>query len=597
MSRYLDSLSLDISSLTTQYQKGMSPVEVIRTIYKRIAVQSDNPIWIALLPEDEVLKTAEALLEKEIEALPLFGIPFAVKDNIDVAGIPTTAGCPGFSYVPERHATVVQKLLSAGALLIGKTNLDQFATGLVGTRSPYGACRNVFNPEYISGGSSSGSAVAVAAGLVSFALGTDTAGSGRVPAAFNNIVGLKPTRGLLSTSGVVPACRSLDCVSVFALTCLDAQRILAIAQGFDSQDGYSRRPPEIHPGSVTSFHFGVPASGELNFFADEEYRLLFEQSVPNLEAIGGIPVEINFAPFRETAQLLYSGPWIAERYGAIQTFLTQHPDQILPVTREILNAALGYSASDVFSGFHRLEELRQLTALEWEKMDILALPTTGTIYKIQDVEANPLQLNNNLGYYTNFLNLLDLSAIALPAGFRNDGLPFGITLIAPAFHERQLCSIGSAYHQVIGGMGATAATLPVTNIEADPNQIQVAVVGAHLTGQPLNHQLTSRGAKLLKTTHTAPIYKFYALTGTTPPKPGLIRLDGEPGHAIEVEVWEMPHTHFGSFMAEIPSPLGIGTLLLETGESVLGFICETYAVASARDISSYGGWRAYLASL
>ncbi len=455
MSGDLDRLSLNINTLMQQYRAEiLSPAEVIGILYQRIAAQTDNPIWIELLPQEEVLKAAKVLQERQkqgVDSLPLFGIPFAVKDNIDVAGLPTTAACPAFSYVPERHATVVERLLNAGAILIGKTNLDQFATGLVGTRSPYGACQNAFNPDYISGGSSSGSAVAVAAGLVSFALGTDTAGSGRVPAAFNNIVGLKPSKGLIGTTGVVPACRSLDCVSVFALSSDDAQHVLTVAQGFDPSDGYSRCPPAVSLGDVTHFRFGVPASEELNFFGDEEYRRLFQQSIDRLEASGGIAVEIDFSSFRETAQLLYSGPWIVERYCAVEDFLNDRAEQMLPITREIITTALNYSASDVFKGFYRLEELRQRTALEWEKMDVLAVPTAGTIYQIQEVAANPIQLNTNLGYYTNFTNLLDLCAIALPAGFRRDGLPFGITLIAPAFHDRDLCNLGAVYQRSLGG--------------------------------------------------------------------------------------------------------------------------------------------------
>lgn len=456
-------LSLDIITLSQHYQAGtLSPVEVIDVIYQRIAATADNPIWIALRQQEEVLKDAEKLEQiskkKGIESLPLFGIPFAVKDNIDVAGMPTTAACPGFSYVPPHHATAIQKLLDAGAIVIGKTNLDQFATGLVGTRSPYGICQNTFNSAYISGGSSSGSAVAVAAGLVSFALGTDTAGSGRVPAAFNNIIGLKPTRGLIGATGMVPACRSLDCVSIFSLTCDDAKQVWKIAQGFDASDGYSRHL--IAKSFSNNFRFGVPALADLNFFEDEEYSQLYQQSLTRLEALGGTPVEIDFSPFREAAQLLYSGAWIVERYCALEDFFNNNFDQILPVTREIISNARNYSASDVFKGLYRLEELRQAANREWEKMDLLVLPTAGTIYKIEEVEANPIQLNTNLGYYTNFVNLLDLCAIALPAGFRRDGLPFGITLLTPAFYDEQLCKIGTIYHQSLGGkLGATPTML------------------------------------------------------------------------------------------------------------------------------------------
>lgn len=448
----LDNLSLEL--LKSLYRKGeISPSEVIKIIYERILNESENPIWITLRSLEELTESAHALELQDPSSLPLFGIPFAVKDNIDVRDLPTTAACPAFSYIPTRHAFVVERLLQAGAILIGKTNLDQFATGLVGTRSPYGIVRNAFNPDYISGGSSSGSAIAVAKGLVSFSLGTDTAGSGRVPAGFNNLVGLKPTKGLLSTSGVVPACRSLDCVSIFALNTTDAEDILAIAAGFDPTDGYSRSPKHsvIHPSGNLSedlsvranFRFGVP--DRLNFFGDREYERLYAQSLIHLEKMGGIAVDIDFTPFQAVAQLLYSGAWVVERFTALKDFLAKHPQQILPVLQTILDTAANYSASDVFTGFYRLAELQQQTYLEWQKIDVLVVPTAGTIYKIVEVENNPLGLNTNLGYYTNFVNLLDLAAIALPAGFRDDGLPFGITVIAPAFSDSYLCNLGKLY--------------------------------------------------------------------------------------------------------------------------------------------------------
>ncbi|MEE3718691.1 allophanate hydrolase [Tumidithrix elongata RA019] len=454
-------LCLNIENLTHAYRVGtLTPIKVIYQIYQRIEEYGDNPIWITLLDRAIVLRSLEELEERVrirgLEALPLYGIPFAVKDNIDVANLPTTAGCPAYTYQASQHATVVEKLLDAGAILIGKTSLDQFATGLVGTRSPWGACRNAFNSEYISGGSSSGSAVAVAKGFVSFALGTDTAGSGRVPAAFNNIVGLKPTKGLLSTFGVVPASRSLDCVSVFALNCEDARRIFEITQGFDSQDSYSR-PFPIESSKVLpkkGFRFGVPKLEQLEFFGDREASQLFEQSIRNLESLSGQPVEIDFAPFREVAQSLYSGAWIVERYSGLKEFVASHPDDVLPVIKQILSLAEKFSAADVFETLQNLQALKQRTHKEWEKMDILLLPTTGTIYKIAEVEAEPIQLNSNLGYYTNFVNLLDLCAIALPAGFRkqefNYGLPFGITLIAPPFKDIDLCEIGTVYEQAFG---------------------------------------------------------------------------------------------------------------------------------------------------
>lgn len=448
----IDNLSLDLQVLRSFYQKGkISPSQVIEIIYRRILAESENPIWITLRSLEELMKSAHDLDFQNLDSLPLFGIPFAIKDNIDAKDIPTTAACQAFSYIPNRHAFVVERLLKSGAILIGKTNLDQFATGLVGTRSPYGVVRNALNPDFISGGSSSGSAIAVAKGLVSFALGTDTGGSGRVPAAFNNIVGLKPTKGLISNSGVVPACRSLDCVSIFALTTSDAEDILAIAVGFDPHDGYSRSSPKPlasnqsnNPSNpIASFRFGVP--NQLNFFGDTEYRRLYEQSLYQLKKMGGIAINIDFAPFKEVAQLIFSGAWVVERFTALKDFLGNHPQEILPVLQTILDTASNYSASDVFTGFYRLAELQQQTNLEWQKMDVLVVPTAGTIYTIQEVENNPLSLNTNLGYYTNFVNLLDLAAIALPGGFREDGLPFGITLIAPSFSDSYLCNLGKLF--------------------------------------------------------------------------------------------------------------------------------------------------------
>jgi allophanate hydrolase len=457
-------LCLNINSLTLGYQAGsLNPVNVIDRIYQRIDQCADNPIWIMLLDRSEVMRSLQDLETRiqtqGIDSLPLYGIPFAVKDNIDVANLPTTAGCPAYAYTPSQHATVVEKLLNAGAILIGKTSLDQFATGLVGTRSPWGACRNAFNSDYISGGSSSGSAIAVAKGMVSFALGTDTAGSGRVPAAFNNIIGLKPTKGLLSTYGVVPASRSLDCVSIFAHNCDDAQKVFEIAQGFDPQDSYSRSSnfefsvPQTIP--LKSFRFGVPKQEQLEFFGDRVASQLFEQSIRNLESISGQPVEIDFTPFREVAKSLYSGAWIVERYGGLKEFVANHPDDVLPVIKQILAVGEKFSAIDVFETIQNLQALKQKTLTAWEQMDILLTPTTGTIYKIAEVESEPIQLNANLGYYTNFVNLLDLCAIALPAGFRNGGLkhglPFGITLIAPAFQDVRLCELGAIYSLKVSG--------------------------------------------------------------------------------------------------------------------------------------------------
>jgi allophanate hydrolase len=476
---------------------------------------------------------------------------------------------------------VVEKLVGAGAIPIGKTNLDQFATGLVGTRSPYGACSSVFDARYISGGSSAGSAVAVASGLVDFALGTDTAGSGRVPAAFNNIVGMKPTRGLLSTKGVVPACRSLDCVSIFAKDCATARQVYETAKGFDAGDPYSRIGQCPAPWLGGAFRFGVPAEDFLEFFGDKEAAILYRKAIENLQALGGVKVEIDYSIFRDAAALLYSGPWVAERLAAIRGFLDAHADQMNPVVRGIIEGARKFSAVDAFEAEYKLRKLKRASEAEWRKMDVLFLPTTGTIYTHEQVAAEPVKLNTNLGYYTNFVSLLDLAAVAVPAGFRPNGLPFGVSFIGPAFSDSALLSLADLYHR---GEAVSPA----------PGCVSVAVVGAHLTGQPLNWQLTSRGARLVETCKTAAGYRLYALDGTVPPKPGLVRDESFEGPGIEVEVWAMPEEQLGGFVAGIPAPLGIGSATLDNGSVVKCFICEGYAIAAAEDITSYGGWRNYL---
>ena len=555
----------------------------IARIFDAIDADGLHPVWIALADRDEAVRRARGV----DPALPLAGVPFAVKDNIDVAGMPTTAGCPAYSYMPERTAPVVQRLLDAGAILIGKTNLDQFATGLVGVRSPYGACSSVFDSRYISGGSSSGSAVAVAKGLVAFALGTDTAGSGRVPAAFNDIVGLKPTRGLLSTTGVVPACRSLDCVSIFAGSAAGAERVWRVAQGFDAADPFSRTAGAgagAAPWLPGAFRFGVPRDEELAFFGDDESPRLFRTAIARLEAAGGTRVMIDFAPFREAAALLYSGPWVAERYAAVGEFVESHVDDVHPVVGSIVRRAAEKSAAEAYRGLYRLEALKRAAAPAWTGIDVMLLPTAGTIYTKDAVEADPIQLNTNLGYYTNFVNLMDLAAVAVPGGFRRDGLPFGVSLIGPAFSDAALLALASRF----------AGAAPAVTGEA-PGCIHVAVVGAHLSGQPLNPQLTERGARRVQSCRTSPEYRFYALANTSPPKPGLVREPGFDGPGIALEVWAVPSQHFGSFVAGVPPPLAIGSVQLDTGEWVKGFVCEPVATVAATEITAYGGWTNYLA--
>ncbi len=591
--------SLDIQTLLDGYrEKRFTPQEVIDSVLARIEACDDPAVWISRLSREQLAFYIDALKDKSPDDLPLYGIPFAIKDNIDLAGLPTTAACAEYAYEPEQHAFVVQRLIDAGAIPLGKTNLDQFATGLVGTRSPYGACRNSFNPEYISGGSSSGSSVAVARGLVSFSLGTDTAGSGRVPAAFNNLVGIKPTKGLLSTGGVVPACRSLDCVSIFALNCVDGQRVLNVAAAFDAEDPYSRpavnAPRDWNP---RAFRFGVPRAAQLQFFGNAEAQALFAASCARLEALGGQALEIDFAPFLEAARLLYEGPWVTERYVAIEDFITQQPQAMFPVTHEIIAAGAKPLASDAFKAQYRLLELKRRSEPVWDAVDFIVTPSAGTIYRTEEVNADPIQLNSNLGYYTNFMNLLDLSALAVPAGFQPDGLPFGVTLVAPAFEDHRLLVMGQRLHEDQHlSMGATGIALPSgTGLmsELDGERMEVAVCGAHLSGLPLNHQLTERGAQHVATTHTAACYRLYALPGGPPWRPGLVR--DESGAAIEVEVWSMPMQHVGSFLAGIPAPLGIGSVELADGRYIKGFICEPWGVNGARDITALGGWRAYIA--
>jgi allophanate hydrolase len=593
-----------ICDLLADYRSGrISPVQVMESVLEAVARAPERNAWITLVPRERVLAMAQALVSRPPESLPLYGIPFAIKDNIDLAGIPTTAGCPEYAYTPSESAFVVQKLIDAGAIPVGKTNLDQFATGLVGTRSPHGACHNSFDPAYICGGSSSGSAVAVATGLVSFALGTDTAGSGRVPAAFNNLIGLKPTRGALSCHGVVPACRSLDSVSIFALTADDARRVYAIARGFDVRDAYSTTSADERHGAgarslgLEGLRLGLPRPSQLSFFGDTDYARLFEETVGQLQALGAKAVEIDFEPFFAAARLLYEGPWVAERYCAVGDFLEQHPEAVHPVTRQIISGGRNPTAADAFRAQYRLMELRRATEQAWSSVDVLVTPTAGTIYRIDAVNADPVRLNSNLGYYTNFVNLLDLAAVAVPAGFRRDGLPFGISLVGRAGSDFALLGLCDSVQRArVERIGALDAPLPPVRQSGElsaEGDICVVVCGAHMLGLPLNHQLTSRGARFLRRTRTNPVYALYALPGGPPYRPGMIRV-ADGGAAIEVEVWSVPAVEFGSFVNGIGPPLTIGKVELQDGTRVSGFICEAYAAAGAQDITSLGGWRGYL---
>lgn len=526
-------------------------------------------------------------------------LQFAVKDNIDVAGMPTTAACPAFSRAANAHAVVVQKLLAAGASLSGKTNLDQFACGLNGTRSPYGAVPNAFDPAYVSGGSSSGSAYVVATGQVDFALGTDTAGSGRVPAGLNNIVGIKPSKGLLSTRGVLPAAQSQDCVSIFARTVGLAVQVLQTAIGHDPLDAYSRQLVLRTASFGASFRFGVPDS--LAFFGDTAATTAFEQARQRLQALGGAEVCIPYAPLAQVAEMLYDSALVAERYAAVQAFFDAHEAQVIEPVRSILARGRSYSAADVFAAQARLAALGQQAGTMWQQIDVLLVPTAPTHYTLAQMQADPVNLNRNLGAYTNFVNLLDYAAISVPSALRPDGLPFGITLIGPSGSDWALAELGQRYHHATGlPQGATGlplpTPLPLPTLQS-PATVKLAVVGAHLSGMPLNSQLTERGARLLAQTETAPDYRLYALPGSTPPKPGLQRVAPGQGARIAVEVWEIPLQHYGAFVALIPAPLGIGTLALSDGSTVQGFLCEAQALHDATDITHLRGWRNYIASL
>jgi allophanate hydrolase len=596
---------MDISALKNAFCDGtLTPCAVLLQIYEQIARTGEQPVWITLVKREENLARARALeADPQARTLPLYGVPFAVKDNFDVEGMATTAACPAYARVAAQTATVVQKLLDAGAILIGKTNMDQFATGLVGTRTPYGICSSVFGAEYISGGSSSGSAIAVASGMVSFALGSDTAGSGRVPAAFNQLVGLKPTRGWVSTRGLLPACRTLDCVSIFTETCVDAAKVFAAARGYDAADPYARMPGPGQGASPWSgsaeFRFGVPTAKSLNLFGDEEAVALYGSAVEKLIGLGGAAVAFDYEPFRRAAELLYKGPWVAERLAAVGDFLGSDPDTVDPTVGAIIRGGEKYSAVDAFEAAYALKALRRATESVWEEVDFLLLPTTPTHYTVAEVLEKPIELNSNLGYYTNFVNLMDLAAVAVPAGFKPSGLPFGVSLIGKAFSDDGLLRVADRLHRglakTLGGSERALAAAPVMAAStAPPGCILMTVVGAHLTGQPLNWQLTERKARLVTSTRTHGDYRLYALADTTPPKPGLVYEPGFGGKGIEVEVWAMPEETVGSFLNAIPPPLALGTIRLADELEAKGFLCEPAGLKGAREITQLGGWRRYV---
>lgn len=581
---------LRLSVLKTCYAKGQTtPRELILGLRERAAqLNAEYRLFIHLLSAEELESYFAKLEAKDPDQLPLYGVPFAIKDNIDLAGIPTTAACPAFAYIPNRSATVVQRLIDLGAVPLGKTNLDQFATGLNGTRSPYGACRNSVHPDYPSGGSSAGSPLAVALGLASFALGTDTAGSGRVPAALNGLVGLKPSKGLLSTAGVVPACRTLDCVTTFTYDAAEASELLALLAHTDSVDEYSRANPGWNAatafGDIASFRFGVPAPEYLEFFGCPEGPALFQNAIDRLKELGGEPVTINLAPFLEAARLLYEGPWIAERYNVVGELAKQQPEAVLPVIHAVLSKAPDLSAVDTFRSQYRLQALKAECDRIMEQMDCVLTPTIGRPVTLSELYEDPVLRNAELGYYTNFMNLLDYSAVAVPSGRMANDLPWGVTLFGRAFTDQYLLSLAHAY-QAGHVLGRSARN----------DRARIVVCGAHLAGLPLNWQLIQRGGRLMKTTRSSARYRLFALAGGPVKRPGMVRV--KVGVAIEVEVWEIASAELGSFLDGIPAPLGLGKVELADGRWETGFICESSGLEGALDISAWGGWRAWLQSL
>jgi len=588
-------MNLQLDALRQAYRDGQTtPRKLLLALReKAAALNPDYHLFIHLLSVEELEPYLASLDGRDPESLPLYGVPFAIKDNIDLVGIPTTAACPAFAYLPERSATIVEQLLALGAIPLGKTNLDQFATGLNGSRSPYGVCPNSVLPEYPSGGSSAGSSLAVALGVASFALGTDTAGSGRVPAALNNLLGLKATKGLISTAGVVPACRTLDCVTTFTATAREASQLLALTARFDPRDEYSRSNPAWNDGSAFGapkpFRFGVPRAQDLEFFGCPEGPLLFGDAIDRLKALGGEAVELDLSPFLEAARLLYEGPWVAERYSVAGELMEQRPEAVLPVIRAVLAKAPAVTGVQAFRAQYRLQALKAVCDQALDRLDCVLTPTIGRPVTLAELDAEPVLRNAELGYYTNFMNLLDYAAVAVPSAVMDNGLPWGVTLFGRAFTDQYLLGLADALQR------QQNPALPTPANPARNDRARLVVCGAHLDGLALNWQLQQRGARLIEATHSSKDYKLYALAGGPPLRPGMLRV-AEGGVAIEVEVWELPSRELGSFLTGIPAPLGLGKVQLADGRWESGFICEPYGLEGALDISHLGGWRAYLAS-
>ncbi|GBD50432.1 allophanate hydrolase [Methylopila sp. Yamaguchi] len=600
MTTKLSELAFDLASLKAAYAEGLDPVAVVDEVYDRIEARNDPGVFISLVDRETARAAARALGPKP-DGRPLWGVPFGIKDSIDFAGLPTTAACREFAYEPARHAPSVERTLAAGAIAIGKTNLDQFATGLVGVRTPYPIPRNTVDPTLVPGGSSSGSAVAVAAGLVPFTLGTDTAGSGRVPAGLNNIVGVKPTVGLTPTSGVVYSVRLVDGVTVFAQTVDDGYAVLGVIGGYDPDDGFSRdmAVPPLGPLPPRT-RVAIPDAASRRFGGNAAAEAAFDGTLADVRALGGETVEIDFEPYFAVARMLYEGSWVASRYHQIRDFIEASPEALHPVTREIIEGARTFSAADAYGDVYRLLELRRELGRVWDKVDCMLVPTFPRAHTVEAVLADPISLNSELGTYTNFVNLLDYCALAVPGRPRADGIPAGVTLIGPAGADGRLAALGAAIHAAggvaIGALGRPAPQPVVRPAVAEAGEIEIVVVGAHLSGMALNGELLKRGGRFLRAVATAPLYRLHLLDGATP-RPGLLRVADGSGAAIETEVWALPAASFGPFVAGIPSPLGVGTLRLGDGTSALGFLVEAAGAAGAPDITSFGGWRAYARSL
>ncbi len=586
----MQDLSFTIAQLHARYADGLDPLAVVTEAYRRIEAVGDPGIFLHLIPEADAVAEARALGAFDLAAKPLWGIPFAVKDNIDVAGAPTTAACPAYAYEAEADAFVVARLREAGAILIGKTNLDQFATGLVGVRTPHPVPRNALDPAIVPGGSSAGSAVAVARGIVAFSLGTDTAGSGRVPAALNGIVGLKPSLGALSASGVVPACRTLDTISIFARIVDDAYRVFEASAVYDPADAYARHCSALPLGeALLTPRIAVPDEASRRFFGDAVQAEAFEAALTILRDMGARIVPIDFAPFYEVADLLYEGAWVAERYTVVEDLLKREPEALHPTTRAIIGAAEKLTAADAFRGLYRLAELRRDVEPLLGEVDALCVPSIPSFYTHADLEADPITPNSRLGTYTNFVNLLDLCAIATPAPPRSDGRPGSVTLIAAHGRDATIAALarGLAARSVPGAAG----TAPIVE-GVPPGHTALLAIGAHMSGLPLNGHLTERGGVFHRVAETAKAYRLYSLPGGPPRRPGLVRAEG--GAAIMGEVWHIPTVRLGDFLTTIPAPLGLGTVTLADGSTCTGFLCEPYALAGATEITPHRSWRRYL---